>query len=334
MTGENPAAVMLRLITGSWVTQAVHVAAALGIADRLAEGPANSAELAAASGAHEPSLRRLLRYLTGLGVLAGDDTDGFRLTPVGELLRADAPGSVRDRAMAYGTWNYRAFGDLLHTMRSGQPAFEHVFGTNPYDHLSRHPETARSFDRQMQSMAEFFAGLPAAYDFSAVGTVVDIAGGNGTLLATVLTAAPQARGILFDAEHVVKAARDVLAEYGVLDRCELVGGDFLESVPAGGDVYTLSRILHNWDDERCLELLANCREAMRPGAALLIVEHVVPEDDPPVSLLGLDINMLTLFGGQERTATEFRLLLDRAGFDLTGRHPLSLDNAVLVAHRR
>lgn len=334
MTGESPAAVMLRLITGSWVTQAVHVAAALGIADRLAEGPAGSAELAAASGAHEPSLRRLLRYLAGLGVLAGDDTEGFRLTPVGELLRADAPGSVRDRALAYGTWNYRAFGDLLHTMRTGQPGFEHVFGTNPYDHLSRHPETARSFDRQMQSMAEFFAGVPAAFDFSEVGTVVDIAGGNGTLLATVLTAAPHARGILFDAEHVVKAARDVLAEHGVLDRCELAGGDFLESVPAGGDVYTLSRILHNWDDERCLELLANCHEVMRPGAALLIVEHVVPEDDPPVPLLGLDINMLTLFGGQERTATEFRLLLDRGGFELTGQHPLSIDHAVLVAHRR
>jgi 3-amino-4-hydroxybenzoate 4-O-methyltransferase len=325
---------MLRLITGSWVTQALHVAAALGIADRLAEGPAGSAELAAASGAHAPSLRRLLRYLAGLGVLAGDDAEGFRLTPVGELLRDGVPGSVRDRALAYGTWNYRAFGDLLHTMRTGQPAFEHVFGTNPYDHLSRHPETARSFDRQMQSMAEFFAGIPAAYDFSTAGTVVDIAGGNGTLLATVLAAAPHVRGILFDAEHVVKAARDVLAEQGVLDRCELAGGDFLESVPAGGDVYTLSRILHNWDDERCLELLANCRAAMRPGAALLIVEHVVPEDDPPVPLLGLDINMLALFGGQERTVTEFRLLLDRAGFDLTSLHPLSLDHAVLVAHRR
>jgi ubiquinone/menaquinone biosynthesis C-methylase UbiE len=334
MTGESPAAVMLRLLTGSWVTQSLHVAAALGIADRLAEGPANSAELAAAAGTHEPSLRRLLRYLAGLGVLEGDDAEGFRLTAVGELLRADIPGSVRDRALTYGTWNYQAFGELLHTIRTGQPGFEHVFGTHPYDHLTRHPETARSFDRQMQMMTEFFAGIPAAYDFSDVGTVVDVAGGSGTLLATVLTAAPHARGILFDADHVVEAARDGLAECGVLDRCELVGGDFLDSVPSGGDVYTLSRILHNWDDERCQDLLANCRAAMRPGATLLIVEHVVPETDPPVSLLGLDLNMLTLFGGCERTATEFRILLDKAGFDLTGQHPLSLDHAVLIARRR
>jgi hypothetical protein len=334
MTGESPAAEMLRLLTGAWVTQSVHVAAALGIADRLAGGPADSARLAAATGAHEPSLRRLLRYLVGLGVLAGDDARGFRLTPVGELLRSDVPGSARDRAMAYGTWNYRAFGELLHTMRTGQPGFEHVFGTHPYDHLTRHPEMARSFDRQMQMMAEFFAGVPAVYDFSGARTVVDIAGGNGTLLGTVLAAAPQARGILFDARHVVDAARDGLAERGVLDRCELVGGDFLDAVPAGGDVYMLSRILHNWDDERCLALLANCRAAMRSGATLLIVEHVVAEDDPPVSLLGLDINMLALFGGCERTATEFRDLLDQAGFDLTGQRPLSMDHAVLIARRR
>jgi 3-amino-4-hydroxybenzoate 4-O-methyltransferase len=336
-SAETPAATMVRLLTGSWVTQALHVAAALGIADLLAEGPADSARLAAATGAHEPSLRRLLRYLAALGVLEGDDGDdagGFRLTPVGELLRTDVPGSVRERALTYGTWNYQALAELLHTMRTGQPAFEHRFGTNPYDYLTRHPEAARTFDRQMELMADFFAAVPEAYDFSDVDTVVDIAGGNGTLLATVLAAAPHARGILFDAPHVVQAARGPLADRGVLDRCALAGGDFLDTVPAGGDVYILSRILHNWDDERCLALLANCRTAMRSGATLLIVEHEVPEENPPASVLGIDINMLALFGGRERTAAEFGRLLDEAGFDLTGQHPLPFGHGLLTARRR
>src|SRR6266545_2323627 len=277
MPEESPSSIMLRLVQGAWATQALHVAAALGLADELRDRAATSRELAEATGAHADSLHRLLRYLVTLGVLEGDDTGGFRLTPVGELLRTDVPGSQRERAIAYGTWNYQAFGGLSHTIRTGQTAFDHVFGMPAYDYLARHPDEARSFDRQMQREEAFFAKVPEVYDFSGANTIVDVAGGNGGLLGTILAATPAARGILFDTEHVIAAARDGLRERGLLDRCELAGGNFLESVPSGGDVYVLSRILHNWDDVRCQTLLTNCYKAMEAGAALLILEYLIPD---------------------------------------------------------
>jgi SAM-dependent methyltransferase len=328
---ESPAETMLRLVQGAWVAQALHVAAVLGIADELRDGAANSDRLAVATGAHPESLYRLLRYLASIGVLAGDDPAGFRLTPVGELLRSDVPGSERERAIAYGTWNYQAWSGLLHTIRTGEPAFDQVFGMPMYDYLARHPAAARHFDRQMQRGESFFAEVPAAYDFSAARTVVDVAGGNGTLLATILTAAPTARGILFDTGHVVAAARGGLRERGVLDRCDLVGGDYFDSVPAGGDVYLLSRVLHNWDDTRCHTLLRNIHEAMRPDGTLLILEHLIPDEGALAPAFALDVNMLTLFGGRERDWPEFRSLLGKAGFELLGRHPMSAGITLLTA---
>ena len=241
--------------------------------------------MAAATGAHADSLHRVLRYLVSLGVFEGDDTSGFRLTPVGELLRSDVPASARDRALMYGTYNYRAFAELLHTVRTGETAFDHVYGTQAYEYIGAHPEIARSFDRQMQSGGSFFNHLPEQYDFSGARTVVDVAGGNGTLLATLLTAVPGLHGILLDADHVIDAARDNLRTHGVLDRCELVGGSFLDAVPAGGDVYTLSRILHNWDDEICARILERCHEAMDANATLLILERLIPEDGSPAVAL-------------------------------------------------
>ena len=331
MPEDSPSSTMLRLVQGAWVVQALHVAAVLGIADELRDGPARSDRLAAATGAHPDSLYRLLRYLASIGVLAGDDTEGFRLTSVGELLRSDVPGAERERAIAYGTWNYQAWGAFLHTIRTGEPAFDHVFGMPMYEYLARHPESARHFDRQMQRGEAFFAEVPDAYDFSAAKKVVDVAGGNGTLLATILAAAPAARGVLFDTGHVIEAARSVLRGRGVLDRCELVGGDYFASVPAGGDVYVLSRVLHNWDDARCQTLLRNCHEAMNPGATLLILEHLIPDDGALAPALALDVNMLTLFGGRERDWTEFRSLLGKAGFELLSRYPMSSDITLLTA---
>jgi hypothetical protein len=343
MPEESPSSIMLRLLQGAWTTQALHVAAALGIADELRDRAATSGELAAATGAHADSLHRLLRYLATLGVLEGDDLAGFRLTPAGELLRTDVPESQRERALAYGTWNYQAFGGLAHTVRTGEPAFDHVFGMSPYDYLARHPDLARSFDRQMQRAEAFFAKVPEVYDFSGAKVIVDVAGGNGGLLGTILAAAPTARGILFDAEHVVAAARDRLRERGVLDRCELIGGDFLESVPTGGNVYVLSRILHNWDDARCHTLLTNCYKAMETGATLLILEHLIPDQvgdegtdqAKRAAAVALDMNMMALFGGRERTWEDFRSLLVTAGFELLPRrHSLPSDINLLIARRQ
>jgi hypothetical protein len=340
MPDESPSAIVSRLLQGAWATQALHVAAALGLADELADRAATGGELARATGAHADSLHRLLRYLVTLGVLAGDDDSGYRLTPVGRLLRADVSGSERERALTYGTWNYRAFGGLLHTVRTGEPAFDHVFGMSPYDYLAGHPDEARSFDRQMQRAETFFAKVPEAYDFSGAKTIVDVAGGNGGLLATILAATPGARGILFDAEHVVAAARDGLRERGVLDRCDLVGGNFLESVPSGGDVYVLSRVLHNWDDLHCQTLLTNCHEAMGTGATLLFLEHLIPGetgDDEAARgpALAPSTNTTALFCGGERTWEDFGSLLATAGFELLPtRHPLPSDITLLIGRRR
>jgi O-methyltransferase/methyltransferase family protein len=349
MPVDSPSSIMLRLLQGAWAVQALHVAAALGLADELGDEAATSGELAAATGAHADSLHRLLHYLVSLGVFTGDDASGYRLTPVGRLLRTDVSGSERERAIAYGTWNYQAFGDLLHSVRTGEPAFEHVFGMSPYDYLAGRPDEARSFDRQMQRGEAFFAEVPEAFDFSGAKTIVDVAGGNGSLLATILDATPTARGVLFDAEHVVAAARDGLHELGVLDRCDLIGGDFLESVPPGGDVYVLSRVLHNWSDARCQTLLTNCHEAMGANGTLLILEHLVPSEVPGdvpgeaegdvaaagASTLALDINMMALFGGRERTWEEFRSLLATTGFDLhPTRQPLPSNITLLIGRRR
>jgi SAM-dependent methyltransferase len=331
---ENPAATMLRLVQGAWTVQALHVVAALGIADELKDGPVRSDQLAATTGTHPEALHRLLRFLTSVGVFAGDDdTGGFRLTPVGELLRSDVPGSERERAIAYGTWNYQAWGDLMHTIRTGETAFDHVFGMRPYDYLAQHPELARRFDRQMQRGEAFFAEVPDAYNFTAAKTIVDIAGGNGTLLSKILAATPTARGILFDASHVVEAARDNLRERGVLDRCAVVGGNFFESVPSGGDVYILSRILHNWRDEDCLVLLRNCREAMPPEATLVILEYVIPDEGDPYPALALDVNMMTVIGGRERSWAEFRTLLGKGGFEALHRRPLQSSGVTLLTAR-
>lgn len=336
MPEESPSATILQMMQGAWVTQALSVCATLGIAEQLQDGPRTSAELAAATGANADSLHRLLRYLTGLGVFTGDDERGYALTPVGDLLRKEAPGSMHDRALSYGGYNYRAFGELLYTIRTGRPAFDQVFDMPAYEYLATQPELARAFDRQMQTGASFFARVPEAFDFSAASKVVDIAGGNGGLIGAILTAAPQARGVLLDAEHVVAAAEDRLRELGVLDRCELVGGSFFEGVPEDGDVYTLSRILHNWDDDPCLTLLAQCHRAMAPGATLLILERLIPEDGSPGPAVATDINMLTVFGGRERTASQYRALVDKAGFDLdpADQRPLPSDLTMLVAHRR
>jgi ubiquinone/menaquinone biosynthesis C-methylase UbiE len=340
----SPSSIMLRLLQGAWAMQAVHVAAALGIADELRDGPLTSAELAAATGAHATSLHRLLRYLASLGVLSGgDQAGGFRLTPAGALLRTDVPGSEHERALAYGTWNYQAFGGLRHAITTGQPAFDHVFGTSVWDYLAARPETGRAFDRQMQRAEAYFAEVPKAYDFSGARTIVDVAGGNGGLLAAILAAVPTARGVLFDAEHVVAGARELLRDRGVLDRCELAGGDFLESVPAGGDVYVLSRVLHNWDDAHCLTVLTRCYEAMGAGATLVILEHLIPDEsgadgadsETLAQAFARDINMMALFGGRERTREEFRSLLAAAGFELLPE-PRSLpqDTTLLAARRR
>lgn len=325
---------MMDLLIGYWASQAVHAAAALGLADILAGGPASAAGLAGRTGTHEPSLARLLRFLVELDVLAVGPDGRYRATELGETLRTEEHGSMRDLALLYGEEFYAGWGRLLHTVRTGENAFEHVHGAAMYPYFGRSPESTARFDRAMAASSSFFEPIPGLYDFSRARTVVDIAGGNGALLTTVLKAHPGLTGLLFDTPHVVDAARAELAGSEFADRIGYESGDYYEKIPGGGDVYLLSRVLHGRDDEKCVRVLERIREAVPAGGALLIVERVIPEDGSPSLAAWFDVHMLAIAGGSERTAAEYRVLLERAGFTLASLHELPLDSRLLVAEPR
>ncbi|MEW1551276.1 methyltransferase [Streptomyces tsukubensis] len=338
-----PAETLLRLLTGAWTTQALACFAALRIPDALTTDTALTAgPLAGRTGTDPGSLARLLRYLGMLGVVTGDEENGFRLTPLGALLRADAPGSLRPLALLYGGPFYESFAALGHTLRTGRTAFDHVFGAHHFDHFARHPELAALFDRSMAASTRMFEPLgghpviTAAGTADRPGTVVDIAGGNGELLARLLTEHPRLHGTLLERPHAVEAARRTLAAAGCADRCTFLTGDFAD-VPPDGDVYVLSRVLHDWDDERCAEILRHCARAMPAHADLLIVERLLPTDvatgGSPSLAVSWDLHMMCNVGGRERTAAHYARLLAAADLALLSRTPLPLEGNVLHARR-
>jgi hypothetical protein len=325
---------LLQLMTGAWATQALAAAAELGLADHLARHDgATSEDLAELTGTDRDALDRLLRYLAGLGIVRSA-RGGYELTDVGQLLRSDIDHSLQPLALMYGGPFYRSFESLMHTMRTGQEAFAHVFGKHHFAYFAERPELATLFDRAMASSAAMFAPLPDVVDFTSARVVVDVAGGNGALLGQILRATPHLRGILLERPHAIEAARATLARAGCEDRCELLVGDFTDAVPSGGDVYVLSRVLHDWSDEQCRAILARCAEAMPAGADLLVVERLLPEDDAPSLARAWDLHMMCNVGGRERTASHYRRLLGESGFDLVRHHPLPLDGALLCARRR
>ncbi|MEV4613104.1 methyltransferase [Kitasatospora sp. NPDC049258] len=333
---RHSAETLLRLMTGAWTTQALAVFAELRVPDAMHTGSGAGAEtLAQAVGAEPESLAALLRYLAMVGVVA-TDRDGFRLTELGALLRADAPGSVRPLALLYGGPFYRSFGALGHTVRTGEVAFDHLFGENHFDHFARHPELAELFDQSMAAGSRMFEPLTehpvvtAASKVPGPRTVVDVAGGNGALLGRILAAHPRLDGVLLERPHVVEAARRSLDAAGLGGRCAYRVGDFAD-VPPDGDVYILSRILHDWDDERCREILRHCARAMPADADLLIVERVLPPDDSASLATAWDLHMRCNVGGRERRADHYARLLADAGLTLVGHTPLPLDGSVLHA---
>ena len=317
-TGTTSASMtLLRMISGSWVSQAIHVAAKLQVADHLASGAKSSDELARAAGADADALHRLLRALASVGVFTEGGDGRFSLTPLADALRTDAPGSLRAYAIMLGEdWHWRAWGQLPHSVRTGQSAFEHVFGCGVFDYFAAHPEAAQVFNAAMTSRTgQENAAVTAAYEWPA-GTIVDVGGGQGALLAAILERNPDARGVLFDVAHVVDAARPLMAEAGLAARCELVAGSFFERVPSGGDLYLLKRVLHDWTDKSALAILKNCRASMGVGSQLLVIEHVLAPGNAPSFGKLFDLEMLVLTsGGRERSDAEFRALLSAAGFE-------------------
>jgi hypothetical protein len=325
---------LLRLVSGYRITQAIYVAAKLGIADLLRDGPRTVDELAAATATHARSLYRVLRVLAGIGVLEELDGRRFAIGPLGAHLRSDAPGSVRSLAIYFGQDpHWRAWGHLLHTVQSGERAFDHVYGQGLFEYLAQHLDDAALFNDSMITLtAEVGPAVAAAYDFSEVGTLVDVGGGRGHVLVPILRANPAMRAVLFDLPHVVESAKPLLAEAGLADRCEFVGGSFFESVPSGGDAYLLKHVVHDWDDERSRAILATCRRAMTPSSRLLLVERDLPTDNgQAVPALLSDLSMMIQLGGGERTVEEYRILLATAGFSLARTVPTPHGESVIEA---
>lgn len=308
---------LVQLIFGKWVSMALSVAAKLRLADKLAAGPKTEVELAEETLTHAPSLYRLMRALASVGVFASDEAGRFALTPVGELLRTGVPGSMRGVADYCGTeWSWKAWGSLLESVKTGRTAFNEVFGEGCFDYLAKHPAEQAVFDEGMTGFSAAEAdAVVAAYDFSNFGTLIDVGGGHGHLLGTILNKTPNLRGVLFDAPHVVAGAK--LAAMGVADRCKAEGGDFFEAVPAGGDAYILKHIIHDWNDADCGRILGNIRAVSKPGTKLLLVELVVPPGDAPHPGKLLDLEMLVVASGKERTEAEYAALLAASGFKLT-----------------
>jgi len=333
---ERPDETVLRIGRGYQLSQALYVAAKLGVADVLGSEALEAEAVADAVDARAPELRRVLRALVAGGVFTELEDGRFAANDAAAALRAGAPGGMRDVVVNFGEEMYRAFGELLQTVRTGETGFDVVYGAPLFEYYAANPQVEASAAARMLART-----LPVASEFAASGvvrdarTLVDVGGGAGTLLAQVLRHRPELCGVLLERPGMLELAQGHLAEQGVAGRCELVEGDFFSSVPAGGDVYVLKSVLHDWDDERCVAILQSCRAAMDPTARLAIIELLLPQrmtpSDPTLSAALLDLIMLAYAGGRERTEAEFTQLLDQARLRLVGTTPLAAGPHVLEA---
>ena len=314
-----PHAQLMQMFGGSWVAAALYAAAKLGIADQLAGGAKSAVELAVPLGAHAPSLHRFMRTLAGFGLLTEGEGKRFALTPLGEALKTGAPGAARSTMLAFGGVAFsRPWEEILYSLETGKPAFDKTWGMPIFDYFAQHLEAASLFS---EAMVGFHGPEPPtvaeAYDFSGMQTVVDVGGASGNMLAALLSRHAGLRGVLYDLPHVVRDAPALLKARGVESRVTIESGSFFERVPAGGDAYVLSHIIHDWSEGQCLTILGHCRRAMGPKSRLLIVETVLPEGDAPHQGKLQDLVMLVIPGGQERTEGEYAELLGKADFRLS-----------------
>jgi hypothetical protein len=311
--------VLMQIAFGKAATQALAVAARFKIADHLKSGPKTAAELAAATGLHAGHLYRVLRALAGMGVFAADDAGRFSLNAVSEFLRSDVPGSVRPMATyVCDPWSWKPWGDLAETVKTGQVAFDRVFGESPWEYLAKHPDEAATFNEGMTGFSEqASAAVSKAYDFSKCGTIVDVGGGHGALLLAILKANPGVRGVVFDAPQVASGANQPIRDAGMAERCRAEGGDFFKAVPRGGDLYILKHIIHDWNDAKATQILKTVRAAIPATGKLVLVELVIPPGFAPNFGHILDLEMMVICDGKERTEGEYRDLLAGAGFRLT-----------------
>ena len=310
-----------QLVSGFRSTQMVLAAVQLKIPDLVANGPRSADDLAATAGVKADPLRRVLRCLVTLGVFTETPEGRFGATPVSDCLR-DQPGSMRAQALMLPTEGYVAFGDLMHSLKTGDSAFEHVFGMTHWDQLAQDPARSAMFNAAMKAGTERIqAAVVSAWDFQGLRSFVDVGGGTGTLTAALLKANPQLRATVFDLPPGLAESEAYLKGQGVYERCQLVSGNFFESVPPGHDAYVLKQIVHDWNDEKAVEILATCRKAMGDGSRLIVVERVLPrraeESADARTVFMADIQMLVMLGSRERTEVEYRELMRKAGIKLT-----------------
>ncbi|HEY8227865.1 MAG TPA: methyltransferase [Pyrinomonadaceae bacterium] len=329
----TPQETMFQIILNFWMSRAVYIIAKLGIPDLLKDGPKTTNELAAATTTHAPSLYRVLRALASVGVLKTADDGKFELTPMSEMLVTDAPGSLRWFMVSeLGEEHYPAWGNLMHSVKTGEIAFDNFFEMNVWEYFAKNPEKGALFNDSMSGItAATNEAITSAYDFSGFRTLVDIGGGHGGLMTGILKKNPNLKGVVFDAPEVISGTREKIATAGLSDRCEIVSGDFFQSVPSGGDAYILKWIIHDWDDEKSIRILRNCRQHMSADSRLIVVDAVVPETDELDFSKFFDLNMLVMTGGKERTEAEFRQLLQSAAFKLLRVIPTELPTSLVEA---
>ena len=335
MTEPTPHRQLDGMITGYWISQAIYAVAKFSIADHLKDGPRSIEELAEMTSADPGALYRLLRALASKGIFAEGEPRQFSLTPLADLLRSDAPGSKRALALMSGDEQFRAWAEIDYSIQTGEIAFEKVFGKPIFDYLGENPDKAQVFDAAMVGIhGRESDAILNAYDFSDVGILADIGGGNGSQITGMLQRHGAMRGILFDLPHVIDRAKEPIEAAGLSDRCDLVSGNFFDAVPGGADAYMMRHIVHDWSDEKSLTILRNCHQAMSSDSRLLLVESVIPPGNEPFGGKFLDLVMMLIPGGMERTEEEYRSLLGDAGFDLTRVIPTDTEISIVEARKR
>jgi O-methyltransferase/methyltransferase family protein len=321
--------VLFQMASGYWLSQAIYVAAKLGIADLLGNGSQSSAELASATGCDSRSLFRVLRALASAGVFSQTAEDGFALARCGKALRSNVAGSLRSIVITLGEIHYKACGELLHAVLTGSPAFNRVFGASLFEHLQHNPQDGAAFNQGMTDLSSLLAhAVLLAYDFSEVASIVDVGGGQGQLLRSILTLYPGMTGIVFDSSNELHSP---LPLNNKEDRCSFIAGNFFDSVPERADAYVLCGVLHDWNDKLAELILRNCRKAMAKNGRLLIIEAIVPETNSASFGKLLDINMMVMTSGRERTESEFRDLLDGGDFKLSRIIPTMAPQSIIEA---
>jgi precorrin-6B methylase 2 len=314
-----PQALLLDMLCGMMKTQAIHEAARLQIADLVKDGPKSTAELAEATGTDPASLYRLLSTLASLDIFVEVEPDYFAQTPLSNLLRPDVPGSMYDVTLIHGEqWQWRPWEAFSYSLQTGKPAFDSMFGEDLWNYFVKHPTHRERFQKAMAGFsAQVDMPIAIGYDFSSIHTLVDVGGGYGSLLTTILKANPAMQGILFDSPAVIEGARAHIEASGVANRCTLIAGDVLEGVPAGADAYIMKQVIKDWDDLHCIRILSNCRQAMKRGGKVLVAEQVLLPGRAMSTSKLIDLQLMVVLSGRERYEAQFRRLFEAAGLQLS-----------------